>query len=1091
MSESTGGRRRRSQQWQETPVPQMRPEPPEPRPEVPHTRPEAPREKGAPAGSGVDESLPKARRKYSALPIFVVLAAVLLFIVLISPKSPSTQALYTIGSESGLTGEAAQDTGIYGALRISEIMPSNHTAVPDEYGNFPDWVEVWNSGEQPIPMAGVGLSDRGDSIRFLFPEMTLQPGERTVVFCDNTNQAAAGRPLHAKFKLSSVGETVYLYSPNAYLVDAVTYHILGSDTSWALLDSGWMEVAFYSPGYENTFEGNDAYRADSMVTDGALLINEVMADARSGRMDEDGEFSDWVELYNTTDHAVSLDNYALSDKENQPLKWRFPEGAAIAPHGYYLVFCSGKDRNGDPAAVPHASFRISAERDTIVLADSRGRIVDRVLIDNLPEDASWARDANGTFSVHELATPGRSNSDKDGADMDLRRNNILGVYITEVMASNDATAIGDNKDFADWIEIYNASTDIVDLSGCGLSDNIGRPRRWQFPQGTIIQPGEYKVIFCDRKPEKSTASLLHTNFKIKRAGGETVCLSDPQGRVMDKIVLPAIPTDVSYGRGTGTVGFFYYDTATPRTANAADGFRGYAEKPAFTTPGGLCQGMVTTAITIPAGCTVYYTTDGSIPTRDATVYHGETFELKYNVVLRARAYSDTDLRPSEIATATYLINTYHTLPVVSLVCDPDVLWNPTSGMLVTGENVVKVPGKLPFKNTIYREFGKLPQEGHLEYYLQDGTKVLDQGVEFSLMGDYSLDMPQKSFKLRAKALYGAKTFAAPLFDDRPYTEYKSLVLRNSGNDCMFTRLLDGFQSRLLDAYGTQVIHQAWKPVAVYLNGAYWGHMNLRERVDRFFVAQHEGLPLEEAAEMTILEANGALKYGSDAVRKEYKSMIAKIKAGDPAKNPADLQYILDNVDVDNYFEYIALEMFVGNSDIGNTRFYRLNKPGSKWKWIWYDSDYGLFRAGFNSPWSYTKAKGMGDKNIDNTILLKLLTVPEYKAKFLTKLGDIFQTFTTDYMLEVLNPLVELITPEMTQHWARWGEENDTYVISEVPTTVDGAYRYWQKRVERLRNTIRLRPNYLWGFIREAFNLSQQEMVKYFGEQPELPPDAVP
>ena len=189
--------------------------------------------------------------------------------------------------------------------------------------------------------------------------------------------------------------------------------------------------------------------------------------------------------------------------------------------------------------------------------------------------------------------------------------------------------------------------------------------------------------------------------------------------------------------------------------------------------------------------------------------------------------------------------------------------------------------------------------------LPDGDLLVSQGVAIGLIGNYSLDMPQKSMKLRAKSLYGSKTFAAALFDDRPYTEYKSLVLRNSGNDAMSTRLLDGFQSRLLDAYGTQVIHQAWKPVTVFLNGKYWGHMNLRERVDRFFIAQFEGLSLDQADEMDILEANGSVNFGSN---KAYRAMLKKIKAGSPATNPDDLQYILDNVDVDNLFEYMALEI---------------------------------------------------------------------------------------------------------------------------------------------------------------------------------------
>ena len=276
-------------------------------------------------------------------------------------------------------------------------------------------------------------------------------------------------------------------------------------------------------------------------------------------------------------------------------------------------------------------------------------------------------------------------------------------------------------------------------------------------------------------------------------------------------------------------------------------------------------------------------------------------------------------------------------------------------------------------------------------------------------------------------------------------------------------------------------------MAVYLNGVYWGHMNLRERVDKYFVAQHEGLTLDEADNIDILQASGTVKYGSN---KEYKAMVRKIRDGDPARNPEDLQYILDNVDVDNLFEYMALEMFVGNSDIGNTRFYRVRSEGSKWKWIWYDADYGFFNSKFDSPASYTKSSGMGQQKIDNTIFRKLLSVPEYKDLFLQKLGKVFKTFTTQYMLDVLEPLVTLITPEMELHWARWGEENDKMVIAEVPTTVDGAYRYWEKRVERLRNVLRKRPTYLWEMIQNTFQLSGTQMIQYFGEQPEMPADAV-
>ena len=1034
----------------------------------------------------------RRRRARTNILIMAGLAALAVLLILITPKEPVRRATYNAGTESGLVEDQGGGfTGLYEGLIISEVMPSNAAAVTDENGNYGDWVEIWNSTDHSINLEGVGLSDKGDRIRFLFPNVSLEPDGRVVVFCDNTNQANPNRSFHAKFKMSSVGESVYLYDPNAYLIDSVKYPIMASDESWALTEDGFKNVTWFSPGFENTEEGHRKYRESITMTDGAIVINEVMADPVTGIRDDDDELCDWIELYNTTNRDLPLDGLGLSDNESKPLKWRFPEGAVIPANGYYLVLCTGKDRMDRVKNAPHTNFRISAEQETIILTDSQGHVVDRVMIDNLPLDCSWGRNDNGELQVFETPTPSLPNNPTGFSQMDLnlRAMNKSGVYISEVLASNDAVSTYPDAAYTDWIEVYNSGTEAVDLSDWGLSDRLDHGRKWQFPKGTVIGPGEYKVVLCDGTLKADNVSVPHASFRVGKLKKETITLTDPTGRVLDKMPLPEMRTDVSFGRTLGMTGLFYYDTPTPFQANQ-NGFTGYADKPAFSVEPGLYYSTVYVQLSIPEGTQVYYTTDGSTPTQYSNSYHGEQLELNFTTVLRARAFSTGMVRASDVLTGTFFVNAYHTLPVVSVVTDPDNLWNSETGMLVTGENVVKEAGKLPFKGTVYRKVKDSGEkrECYVELYDDSGECLISQGACFSLMGDFSLDMPQKSFKFRAKSIYGAKTFAAKLFPDRPFTEYKSFVLRNSGNDSMWTRLQDGFQSRLMDALDSKVAHQAWKPYAVYLNGVYWGHMNLRERTDRFMLAQHEGYTLDEADNMDLLQGNGRVKYGSS---REWKAMLKKIKAGDPAKNREDLDYILENVDVDNLFEYISFEMFFGNSDIGNTRFYRFHTEGSKWKWVLYDVDYGLYNSKFDSPRSYTKEKGMGEKNIDNTILRKLLSVPEYKDRFLTIYGNIFKRLTTKFMLDTLEPLVELIKPEMQLHWARWGEENDPFVLSEVPTTVDGAYRYWEKRVERLRNVIRLRPTRLWEFTQNAFNLTNAQMVKYFGEKPEMPPEAIP
>jgi len=1035
--------------------------------------------------------LSERKNKYINVIYIILFSVLLVLLYLVFPKEPVNRKSHEQ----------------YSGLVFSEAMSANSVAVPDENGEFCDWLEIYNGTGADLDLEGIMLTNRSDRITFYFPSYILAAGERVIVFCSDSYQVAPSQPFHGKFKLSSAGSHVYMYDPDMQLIDDMAIPTMSANCSYILagIDENGQKkyevTDYYSPGYENTHAGFLSYRSVTVAEGSLLKINEVCPDPKIGIPDQNGEINDWIELHNGSDKPINLGNYYLSDKENKPLKWRFPESAIIPAGGYYLVFCSGKDMlqsNG----IPHTNFSISATTETLVLSDDQSRIVDRISIENIPEDFSLARTNNGELALFQLSTPGHSNDTTGQAKTDelFRAYNPTGVYISEVLASNDVIAVGETAALTDYVELYNSSAQTIDLSGYGLSDSLKRPRRWQFPQGASIGPGEYKIVYLDAQPELSTATDYHTNFSLTRNGGETMTFCDPTGRVLDRIPLALIPTDHSYGRTIGSNEFYYYDSPTPGAANQS-GYYGYVSTPAFSLPGGEYKGNVQVTISVPANSHVYYTMDGSIPTQETGSRYepGTVFDLSHVTVLRARAFDPSGrLQPSDIITQSYMMNLYHAFPVVSLVTDPDVLWNPETGMLVAGGELNKE--ELPFKlldgsEPNYRDdgIGKAPHEGHVEIYEKDGTQLVSQAVDFSLQGQFSLDMPQKSFKIRAKAKYGSKYFEAALFVDRPFTQYKSFVLRISGNDSAWTRLIDGFQSHLIDCFNeysntpSTLIYQAWKPVVVYLNGNYWGHYNMRERVDRYFVAQHEGIPLEEADNMDILEASGrTVVWGSS---KDYRNMIERVEASSPGTNEADLQYILDHIDVDNYFDYMAFEMFFGNSDPGNIRFYKLKSPGAKWKWIVYDLDYGLFNSGFNSPYSYMKEKGAGDKLINNTLIRKLLENEQMRNKFFTRLGEIYQFLTTDYMISEFDTMVARIEPEMPLHFARWAEENDKAISYDNPTTPEGALRYWYTRLDRARNVLKKRPTYFYEMVQKQFQLTDEQMLLYFGPKPPLPEDA--
>lgn len=1021
----------------------------------------------------------KHKYRMSTLLLMCIFIALLGLMYLLFPGGKQMRAIKTIGGE--VQSNAAVADPMYAPLIITEVMAANATAVPDDKGSYSDYIEIFNSSDEPINLSGVGVSDRSDRIKFIFPNYELGPKQFVIVYANNKNFIDADTGIfHAKFKLTSLGETVYLFDPHAFVIDSVSLPIMAQDEAYSLFGDGqYRTTDQYSPGYDNTEEGYLAYRSGSASSQGIIVINEVCPDPKSGLRDEEQELQDWIELYNTSDEVVSLANFTISDKENKPFRWKFASDAIIEPHGYYVLYCSGKDRVRKD--FPHTNFKLSAEKETIVLSDAKGRLIDRVTIDNIPEDNSYGLNENGEWQIFQIATPGAPNNAEGRIKSDrlLRSQNPTGVFISEVMASNDSVQLGPNLISADYVELYNSSNKPVNLSGFGLSDNLGRPRRWQFPGNTNIAPQSYLLVILDGDTKKSTENELHANFKIAKDGHETITFSDSQGRILDRIPLPSIPSNVAYGRMLGQEGFYYFKTPTPLKANT-DLFYGYADKPTFSVKGGQYKGSIDVALQAAKGAAIYYTTDGSIPTEQSTLYT-EPLHISQTTALRARAFA-SGLEPSTVETQSYMMNLYHSMPVVSITVDPDELWNEARGIFTVGPNVDK-SGGIPFKNTVYREYGKIERPGHIEIFELDGSTLVDQNMEFALQGQYSLDMPQKTLKVRSKSKYGAKYFDAKLFENRDFTQYKSFVLRNSGNDNVWTRLVDGLQHQLAEKLNTTVIKQAWKPVIVYINGQYYGHYNLRERADRFFIAQHEGLTLAEADQMDVVEANRKTYFGSNKEFSELKEVAANLN---PKTNPADLQYLTDRIDVENYFDYTAIEMFFGNSDPGNIRCYKLHKEGSKWRWLLFDLDYGLFNSKFDSPASYLKPEGAGQQKIPNILIRKLLENDEMRDLFLQRLGIVFKTFTSDVMLEELNRMVAILEPEMGFHFARWAELNDKAINFDSPTTAQGAMSYWKQRINRLTSVIRKRPALFYDMVQNQFGLSNAEMLNYFGEKPFLP-----
>lgn len=110
---------------------------------------------------------------------------------------------------------AAALPAAHGAPRINELMAAGQSAIADEDGAFPDWIELHNPGAAPVALGGWALSDdAAKPAKWTIPAVTLAPGAYLVVFCSEKNRTVEGAPLHTNFRLNSGGETLYLTRPD-------------------------------------------------------------------------------------------------------------------------------------------------------------------------------------------------------------------------------------------------------------------------------------------------------------------------------------------------------------------------------------------------------------------------------------------------------------------------------------------------------------------------------------------------------------------------------------------------------------------------------------------------------------------------------------------------------------------------------------------------------------------------------------------------------------------------------------------------------------------------------------------------------------
>ncbi len=303
--------------------------------------------------------------------------------------------------------ETAAVSPVYaaGAVRLNEIMTSNSKTLRTSDGLTADWVEIINTGSSPVNIRGYSLAKTSNAPALTFPDCPLQPGECALVYCDGLSRQTVSTDLHAPFRLSYGGDSLMLFNASGTAIDTVNIPALTTDESYIRTGTTtWQATRAATPGMENT-QANYEARYSATAED-AMEITELMATNKSYEPDTFGEFSDYIEVHNTSDQEINLKGYYLSDDAADPMKWCFPDVTLAAGH-YLLVYCSGRGAVQDGEL--HTSFRLRSEGEQAVLSNPKGQIIQVVTYGILKADQAYSRLPDGSFSVALSPTPGKPN----------------------------------------------------------------------------------------------------------------------------------------------------------------------------------------------------------------------------------------------------------------------------------------------------------------------------------------------------------------------------------------------------------------------------------------------------------------------------------------------------------------------------------------------------------------------------------------------------------------------------------------------------------------------------------------------------------
>lgn len=610
------------------------------------------------------------------------------------------------------------------------------------------------------------------------------------------------------------------------------------------------------------------------------------------------------------------------------------------------------------------------------------------------------------------------------------------VKINEVQVANIDQYIDHSYNYGGWIELHNSSANSYCFEGAKIrhtdSDGMVEEHVLELMHG-FLNPDEYVCLWFDHNSEDGVYggdAHLQIPFKLDPEGGK-IELLNPAGVVIDAVVYPSAISRCSYARIDN--GHLWGWTAYPTPEDSNEGSQFAKERlpsPVIDTESTLFTTDFQFNVQIPQGMTLRYTTDGSAP----TALHGVTSESGQFEVYETEVYRFVlvaeDYLPSPVVTRTFIKDENDLqLPVLCISTAPQNLYDEMIGVYTMGINGVSGNGQ--YNRCNWNMDWERPV--NVEYLVRDDegySTVLSQEADFSIAGGWTRAYGggngwemKSSFRLKSgKVFEGQNSFDYPFFaDSKPYNKYKTLLVRNGGNDT-YGRFFDPAIQEIVRRSGYYVDCQAWQPCHIFFNGRYLGMFNLRENNNKRYGESEYGID-DDA--MDQFELNGTLGYQQKAGDRDafwQWLTLTKELAADPT-NESIWQEICNLVDIDEFCNYMALECYIGSNDwltnSNNLKGFRSREDDGKFHLVLFDADQA-FRVTNMLSQVYGLTYNNDSRYADNNgvsylaeILVNMLTYAPFRKQFVNAFSIVDgSVFEPERCLAIIDEMEAYVRPAL-------------------------------------------------------------------------------